>query len=224
MQMTPIFEFQGHIESCMYLDWHPTQADIILSGGQDNTIKVWNLNQQFQQNTRLGVKPVYQVQTQNSVKKCEWCHDQDLMITSISTNENRVSIWHLKKPYLQQYIFKGQQLAQQIYTNGFSDLQWIAPGKQLLCSQGTSMMLYDLEYNEREEGFYNQEQINSIVRPYSRVQTTVCDFNINDEIALLSEPLGIEYSSDSQQFADRFLESLNKGVNLKTFFEPTAQP
>ena len=92
----------------MCLDWHPTQPDVILSGGQDNTIKVWNIKQ-LTQNGRFGMKPLYQVQTQNSVKKSEWNQDKELMITSISTEktENRVSVWHLKKPYLQQYILKG---------------------------------------------------------------------------------------------------------------------
>jgi uncharacterized protein with WD repeat len=47
---------------------------------------------------------VYQIYSQNSVQKCKWnAGGEDFMMTSISTDksDNRVSIWHLKKPYLQ---------------------------------------------------------------------------------------------------------------------------
>jgi WD40 repeat protein len=40
----PIFEFTAHLESAMYLDWHPVQKDVLMSGSQDNTIKVWDIN------------------------------------------------------------------------------------------------------------------------------------------------------------------------------------
>jgi hypothetical protein len=52
------------------------------------------------------------------------------MVTSISTekSENRVSIWHSKKPFLQQYILKG------LAGEGYSDFQWIKPGEILLCA------------------------------------------------------------------------------------------
>jgi hypothetical protein len=64
------------------------------------------------------------------VKKSEWNLDSDLMVTSISTekSENRVSIWHSKKPFLQQYILKG------LAGEGYADFQWIKPGEILLCA------------------------------------------------------------------------------------------
>ena len=39
----PTFEFHGHTNSAMYLDWHPTQRDVLMSGSQDNTIKIWDI-------------------------------------------------------------------------------------------------------------------------------------------------------------------------------------
>lgn len=52
------------------------------------------------------------------------------MITSISAEktENEVSIWHLKKPYMQQYILKGES------GQGIQDFEWIQPGKKMICA------------------------------------------------------------------------------------------
>lgn len=33
MQLTPIFEFNAHYGSALYLDWHPSKPNIIISGG-----------------------------------------------------------------------------------------------------------------------------------------------------------------------------------------------
>lgn len=119
----PMINFQAHIGNTLCLDWHPVYPDVLLSGGQDKQIKIWNLKQ-HNTNTRVGMKPMYQVMTQTSVRRCEWNKDIDLMTTSISTekSENKVSLWHLKKPYLQQYVFKGNP------GSDFSDFQWIEPG------------------------------------------------------------------------------------------------
>ena len=71
-QFKPTQTFEAHIQSALSLDWHPNQSDILLSSGQDNTIKVWNLKSQ-----NYGMKPLYEIKTQNSVKKAEWNIDHD---------------------------------------------------------------------------------------------------------------------------------------------------
>lgn len=39
----PVLDFNVDLRSAMCLDWHPNQSHVLLTGGQDNTIKVWNL-------------------------------------------------------------------------------------------------------------------------------------------------------------------------------------
>jgi len=41
----PFYNYKAHLESVMSVDWHPLQRDVILSSGQDNYIKIWNINQ-----------------------------------------------------------------------------------------------------------------------------------------------------------------------------------
>lgn len=57
-QNMPIFEFTAHIKSALYMDWHPTQPDVLMSGSQDNTIKVWDIK--LLQNSKI-FRPVYQI-------------------------------------------------------------------------------------------------------------------------------------------------------------------
>ena len=66
------------------------------------------------------------------------------------------------------------------------------------------------------------------MRPYSKIKTTMCDFNLNDEIAIYSEPIGVVASKSSKKtneidFADEFVSQLNQNVNIDTFFEPVTQ-
>lgn len=132
------------------------------------------------------MKPLYEIKTQNSVKKAEWNIDHDQMITSISTDkkENTVSIWHLKKPYLQQYILKGQPGL------GYSDFQWVDGRNSILCAQDSSLILFDMQSHSRLN-LYSEEDLQSIVKPYSRVQSNVVDMSLNDEIAIFSDPIHI---------------------------------
>ena len=138
------------------------------------------------------------------------------MITSISTDktENRVSLWHLKKPYLQQYILKGDPAL------GFSDFQWIDPGKSLLGAQGSNLIMYDLEYESRRS-MYSDEEIGRIERPYSRISTTSFDMNLQDEIAIFSDRIVTCEEHESLEFADQFLHMLKKDVNVDEFFSVT---
>ena len=56
----PILEYNAHLESVIYLDWHPSQQDVLLSGGQDKTIKVWNIKEMNNLNSLKNVmKPIY---------------------------------------------------------------------------------------------------------------------------------------------------------------------
>ena len=85
--------------------------------------------------------------------------------------------------------------------------------------------MYDLDYfkHPNRAKWYSSEQINHIIRPYSRIQTTQFDFNLNDEFAVFQEPLDITYdlkqTGDFKNIAaDRFLEMLNKEEDAQSFF------
>lgn len=75
------------------------------------------------------------------------------------------------------------------------------------------MILYDLNFHESKEraSIYLNENRNKIVRPYSKIQASVCDFSLNDELAAVSEPIKLFENKDSDNFyndikqADDFL-------------------
>ena len=45
--------------------------------------------------------------------------------------------------------------------------------------------------------------------PYSRIQTNILDLSLNDDIAILSDPINLPNNDDSKDFADLFLNKLN---------------
>lgn len=109
------------------------------------------------------------------------------------------------------------------------DFQWIKPGEVLLSAQGNRILLYDLNYYKSPErlDLYPKENLDKIIRPYAKVQTTMCDFSLNDDIAIYSEPIGIQsritQRGNDFDYADQFIDHLNNNVTAESFFEPVPQ-
>lgn len=64
------------------------------------------------------------------------------------------------------------------------------------------------------------------MRPYSKIQASVCDFSQQDELAAVSEPIYFQKKEHSEslysdvQQADDFLDKLNFQVDVTKFFHP----
>jgi hypothetical protein len=92
--------------------------------------------------------------------------------------------------------------------------------------------MYDVKFHQykRRAQLYSDASKNNIIRPYSKIQASVCDFNFFDDLAIVSEPIGIQrdYQSfvDSDplacdfNYADQFLAKISHNVNVDKFFHP----
>ena len=65
----PKFSINAHLKNVFCLDWHPTQEGILISGSNDRFIKIWNMKEE---NQSPVMPPLFQIQTPQSVKKCQW--------------------------------------------------------------------------------------------------------------------------------------------------------
>ena len=88
--------------------------------------------------------------------------------------------------------------------------------------------MYDLKFykNKKRTSLYSQESFNYFVRPFSKIQSTACDFNFSDDLAIVSEPIGIpdadietlNWSEDfyDYKFADLYTKHLGLAEGMST--------
>jgi hypothetical protein len=77
-----------------YIDWHPTERGILLSGGQDCKIKAFDLNKSSQ---------VFSISTADQISKANWIPGRNYQVSSIQPTffgETKLSLWHALKPNL----------------------------------------------------------------------------------------------------------------------------
>lgn len=208
--------FNSHLGTVKSVDWHATKPNLLLSGGQDNLIKLWDVSKL--DSTELKSQSF--LKAPNSIKKAAWVNGEgnEMLITSISASENRLSIWHTQKPHLQQYILKGPTLTESLNVQNdcFQDFEWIKPGESLVGALGPSIIFYDLLFykSEARSRLYADDSYSRIVRPYAKMTTNVADFNLNDEIIMVQQPIRIASSVSKQpvdfDYANKFMKSLDE--------------
>ncbi|CDW83462.1 wd repeat-containing protein 24 [Stylonychia lemnae] len=119
MTQAPKFSFQSHLKQVLCLDWHPNLEDILMSGSVDKYVKIWNLRDGNSSITSSNT--LFQILTPQSITKCQWVPGLNLQLASLNNNsadQSSVNIWHCKKPYLQQYIYKCQK-------ESILDFEWL---------------------------------------------------------------------------------------------------
>eukprot|EP00347_Sterkiella_histriomuscorum_P009013 403342863 len=173
----PFFSFLSHLKPTYCLDWHPDLEDILMSGSGDKYAKIWYLKEgetrQLQQNA------MYQIQTPQSINKCQWVPGKNFQIATLSNNSAdlaSVNVWHCQKPYLQQYIYRCQK-------ESILDFEWLIPNEYLLTAN---------------QYMVNIQPINTAIRPYERLCTTAINFNINNELAINLDEVLLETQQKAQ--------------------------
>ncbi|OWZ16840.1 hypothetical protein PHMEG_0009308 [Phytophthora megakarya] len=96
----PELKFTAHKGLVLSIDWHPTDANVIASGGRDRYVKIWELGDVRQ--------PKQTIQTIASVGRVAW---RPTCVTHIATSaslmDNSIHVWDTKRPFIPVASMKG---------------------------------------------------------------------------------------------------------------------
>ncbi|KAL4138401.1 hypothetical protein PRIC2_001907 [Phytophthora ramorum] len=96
----PEIKFTAHKGLVLSIDWHPTDANVIASGGRDRYVKIWELSDVRQ--------PKQTIQTIASVGRMAW---RPTCVTHIATSaslmDNSIHVWDTKRPFIPVASMKG---------------------------------------------------------------------------------------------------------------------
>ncbi|RMX68897.1 hypothetical protein DD238_003813 [Peronospora effusa] len=96
----PELKFTAHKGLVLSIDWHPTDANVLASGGRDRYVKIWELGDVRQ--------PKQTIQTIASVGRVAW---RPTCVTHIATSaslmDNSIHVWDTKKPFIPVASMKG---------------------------------------------------------------------------------------------------------------------
>ncbi|KAL3666045.1 hypothetical protein V7S43_008837 [Phytophthora oleae] len=96
----PELKFTAHKGLVLSIDWHPTDANVLASGGRDRYVKIWELGDVWQ--------PKQTIQTIASVGRVAW---RPTCVTHIATSaslmDNSIHIWDTKRPFIPVASMKG---------------------------------------------------------------------------------------------------------------------
>ncbi|ETK77083.1 hypothetical protein L915_16607 [Phytophthora nicotianae] len=96
----PELKFTAHKGLVLSIDWHPTDANVLASGGRDRYVKIWELGDVRQ--------PKQTIQTIASVGRVAW---RPTCVTHIATSaslmDNSIHVWDTKRPFIPVASMKG---------------------------------------------------------------------------------------------------------------------
>ncbi|KAK1935121.1 GATOR complex protein WDR24 [Phytophthora citrophthora] len=96
----PELKFTAHKGLVLSIDWHPTDANVLASGGRDRYVKIWELGDVWQ--------PKQTIQTIASVGRVAW---RPTCVTHIATSaslmDNSIHVWDTKRPFIPVASMKG---------------------------------------------------------------------------------------------------------------------
>ncbi|GMF14113.1 unnamed protein product [Phytophthora lilii] len=96
----PELKFTAHKGLVLSIDWHPTDANVLASGGRDRYVKIWELGDVRQ--------PKQTIQTIASVGRVAW---RPTCVTHIATSaslmDNSIHVWDTKRPFIPVASLKG---------------------------------------------------------------------------------------------------------------------
>ncbi|GMF29038.1 unnamed protein product [Phytophthora fragariaefolia] len=107
----PELKFTAHKGLVLSIDWHPTDANVLASGGRDRYVKIWELGDVRQ--------PKQTIQTIASVGRVAW---RPTCVTHIATSaslmDNSIHVWDTKRPFIPVASMKG-------HSNIASGISWM---------------------------------------------------------------------------------------------------
>ena len=99
----PIKDFFSEAKDILSVDWHPTKENLFCSGGMDNFIRIWNINN----NNR---RPIAEFKTLEGCSKvCFLKSNPNYIISSYQTNNYNINIWSIKFRDIPEYRYTGNE-------------------------------------------------------------------------------------------------------------------
>ena len=99
----PIKDFFSEAKDILSVDWHPTKENLFCSGGMDNFIRIWNINN----NNR---RPIAEFKTLEGCSKvCFLKSNPNYIISSYQTNNYNINIWNIKFRDIPEYRYTGNE-------------------------------------------------------------------------------------------------------------------
>jgi WD40 repeat protein len=106
-------KFNAHNRSALSINWHHSNADLLLSAGSDSNIKVWNITDTS--------SAKYKIQAPEPVEKALWMPETSGEICSCShSHDNNLYTWDLSHSYVPKLSFRGhsQPITDFLWLNG----------------------------------------------------------------------------------------------------------
>lgn len=127
---SPVLRIAAHQRNALSIDWHPEFHHLLMSGGSDKQIKVWN--------TDSPQVPVFKVQAPEPLSRVKWRPGSIYQLCSVShSHDNNLYIWHLAEPFLPQLVFRG-------HSSLVTDFLW-QDDRLLTCSQNGYLIRHRLD-------------------------------------------------------------------------------
>ena len=202
----PVLRIAAHQRNALSIDWHPVFHNLLVSGGSDKQIRVWN--------TDSPQTPLYKVQAPEPLSRVKWRPGYDYQLCSVShSHDNNLYIWHIAEPYLPQFVFRG-------HTSLVTDFLW-QDDRLLTCSQNGYLLRHRLE-DACRPGTYTRSQAVSVSNSNQVVAYADYPLDTDPDAALaklnkvMNESKSIEKVPKTQILS---LQLVDSTANLKYFAE-----
>ena len=164
--LTTGITIQAHVKCALTVAWHPTNQEILCSGGIDRHIKVWNIHRQSS-----SQEPLRDIQTLGSVGLVKWRHKQvphTYELFSKFNQDPEIQLWHINNPSLPHYTFKGHPQSTE---------DFVFDSKE------------DILYSVSKEGGLVAQHISFGYRPYTQLVSLPLSFDRQDNLFTASYSL-----------------------------------
>lgn len=175
-----LYTIHAHQQHCLTIDWHPLDSDILVTGGNDRQIKVWNIIDSNNENVNTNAQhttqnritttdilhPKHIINTSNNINNVLWRNNCAYQIAHTSSiHDNAIHIYNVLNPYI--------PLCTTIQHNDIiTDFCFINNNNNdiiITCSKDSNIRLINL--------------VDNCIIPSQHMNTTSISFNVYNNIA-----------------------------------------
>jgi WD40 repeat protein len=189
----PELKFQAHKGLVLTLDWHPSKPHVLVSGGRDRYVKIWDLGDVS--------KPKQTVQTISSVGRVAWrpnCPDQ--LATSASLTDNRIHVWDVQHPWIPIASMKG-------HSDIASGIEWMdTPASPAFGQPHEASSEWEgLQYWQHmlacsKDGTLKLHSLSDAFKPHQSLPTTALALNSRGQVAFSHDYIGTSCRNHSHRW------------------------
>ena len=199
-KQTVLKTLRGHNGLVLSLDWHPSNSDLLASGGRDRFIKIWNLKTD---------KEKENIETFTAVGHIQWRPGFPTQIASSAQSVDRdLKIWDYAFPDMPIYVARGHR--ENVTDFLFSNHE----GKRLLTVS--------------KDGTFNAFDVSDCYRPLEHVPASSVALSIRNEMAVqfqdLDRSFGMDPAPTSLEMQYNLAEILSSTLAPAFDFQQSLQP